>query len=210
MSIEQSVTQWIDLLKAGDEHAAQHLWERYFAQMVDLAQRKLHGTARVASDEEDVALSAFKSFCLGARDGRFTQLTDRTNLWPLLMAITANKSVDMVRRQNRQKRGGTGKAPTGDANEPQRAKHLALEPAVLNDLISKEPSPEFAAEMAEQFDHLLQKLNETDDADLTRIAMMKMQGQDNKQIAEQLGCVRRTVERKLQLIARLWASEAEN
>jgi ECF sigma factor len=31
-----------------------------------------------------------------------------------------------------------------------------------------------------------------------------MQGYSTKEVADQLGCVRRTVERKLVLIARLW------
>ena len=106
--LEESITLWISNLNAGDGDAAQRWWESYFHRMVDLARQKLEGTPRAAADEEDVALSAIRSFCLRARDGQFTRLTDRENLWPLLMAITANKSVDLIRHQNRQKRGGTG------------------------------------------------------------------------------------------------------
>ena len=68
---ETSVTQWIDRLKAGDPDAAQELWERYFRRLVGLARKKLRAAPRRAADEEDVALSAFDSFCRGAEQGRF-------------------------------------------------------------------------------------------------------------------------------------------
>ena len=168
--------------------------------MVDLARKKLEGAPRAAAVEEDVALSAFRSFCMRAQDGQFTQLTDRENLWPLLMAITANKSVDLVRRQNRKKRGGTGSADAGETR---------MQENPLSDLISSDPNPQFAAQLADELQGLLQILDESGDEDLRRIALMKMEGFTNPEIGEQLGCVRRTVERKLQLISSLWAQAPE-
>ena len=67
MSSRGSVTHWINLLKAGEHAAAQPLWERYFPRLVMLARRKLQDGPRRAADEEDVALSAFNSFCAAAR-----------------------------------------------------------------------------------------------------------------------------------------------
>ncbi|MCA9223109.1 MAG: ECF-type sigma factor [Pirellulaceae bacterium] len=202
MSPHDTVAVWIEQLKAGDSQAAQKLWEAYFQQMVDLARRKLEGARRGVADEEDVALSAFKSFCLAARNGKFTQLVDRANLWPLLMAITANKSVDLIRHENRQKRGGAG----ADSDASQPPAQLMATP--LSDIISHDPTPEFAAQLAEQFDMLLARLDATGDADLRTIAVLKMEGHGNAEIAKRLGCVRRTIERKLQLIERLWGKDA--
>ncbi len=199
MSPSESVMLWIDQLKAGNSSAAQHLWEEYFQRMVDLARRKLEGSPRAAADEEDVALSAFKSFCLGAREGRFTKLLDRDNLWPLLMAITLNKSVDLIRGENRQKRGGTGQAADADSPALDR-----VQPISLSDLISHEPTPEFTVEVADQLEFLLKRLDETGDPELRRIALLKMQGFTSSEASEQLDCAKRTIERKLQLIARLW------
>jgi hypothetical protein len=70
---EGSVTRWIGALKAGDEAAAQQLWERYFVRMVGLARDKLRTGHRgdMGKDEEDAALSAFDSFCTGATRGKF-------------------------------------------------------------------------------------------------------------------------------------------
>lgn len=195
-----TVSQWIAQLKTGDAHAAQRLWETYFQRMVQLARQRLEGSPRRAADEEDVALSAFKSFCLGAQAGRFSKLMDADSLWPLLMAITANKSVDLIRENNRLKRGGTGKA--GDDN----AKIQAYESS-LSDLISRDPTPEFAAQISDNLQHLLKVLDATGDLDLRRIAILKMDGYSNQDIAESVGCVRRSVERKLQLIAGLWEKD---
>lgn len=205
MSLSHPVTEWINRLKEGDSVAAQRLWEAYFLRMVQLAQRKLSHLPRTVADEEDVALSAFKSFCLGAREGRFTQLLDRDNLWPLLMAITLHKSVDLIRGENRQKRGGGVPADTLDSP---RISSQPI-PIPLSDLISREPSPEFAAEMTEHLERLLARLASTGDPDLQRIALFKLDGYSVGEIAERLGCVRRTIERKSNLIAQLWERDIQ-
>lgn len=198
--VKESVTLWISQLKAGDPEAAQRLWESYFHRMVDLARKKLEGAPRAAADEEDVALSAFKSFCLRAQDGQFTQLTDRENLWPLLMAITANKSVDLIRHQNRKKRGGSG---SSDAV----SERMVSNP--LSELISDDPDPFFALQLADELQNLLSELEHSGDVSLKKIALLKLEGSTNPEIAQQLGCTRRTIERKLLLISSLWGSVSE-
>ena len=101
-----SVTHWIGALKAGDDEAAQRLWERYFHELVRLARAKLGGLPRGEADEEDAALSAFHSVCQGAAQGRFPRLDDRHNLWRLLVTITVRKVLQQAERLNRKKRGG--------------------------------------------------------------------------------------------------------
>lgn len=206
-SLAQTITVWIDQLRSGDAKAAQRLWEAYFQRMVDLARRKLEGASKAVADEEDVALSAFKSFCIGAREGRFTQLLDRNNLWPLLMVITANKSVDFLRGENRQKRGGSGHAADQD---PSAFPARSASPVALGEILSREPTPDFAVEMSDQLERLLSRLDSTGDLDLRQIALLKMQGYKTPEIAEQIGCVSRTIERKIQVIARLWQKDVES
>jgi RNA polymerase sigma factor (sigma-70 family) len=192
MAAEGSITRWIGRLKRGDVSAAQHLWEAYFARMVTLARHRLQTTPRRAADEEDVALSAFNSFCQGAKEGRFNLLADRHNLWPLLVSITAHKCVDLVRRENRLKR---------------RSQNDAVRD--FDELISQEPTPAFAAEVADQLDRLLAALDATGDAELRPIALAKMQGDSAADVAARLGCTRRTIERKLQVIVRIWEREGQ-
>jgi hypothetical protein len=80
MPAGDSVSLWIRQLEAGDHAAAQKLWQRYFRRLVGLARKKLQDACRRAADEEDVALSAFTSFCKAAQAGRFPQLADRHDL----------------------------------------------------------------------------------------------------------------------------------
>jgi DNA-directed RNA polymerase specialized sigma24 family protein len=194
MTSPGSITHWIGQLKAGEPAAAQPLWEGYFQKMVQLARLKLQGLPRRAADEEDVALSAFHSFCRGAGAGRFPQLADRDSLWPLLMAITAHKAVDLVRRERRLKRGG----PPPEAGAP--ATEVEVE-----QVLGREPTPEFALQVAEECRRLLDRLG---DEGLRAVALAKMEGYTNEEIAARLGCVPRTVERKLRMIRRLWGKEA--
>ena len=65
-----------------------------------------------------------------------------------------------------------------------------------------ELTPEFAAEVSEEFRRLLESLP---DNDLQEIAIRKMDGYTNTEIAQQLGCSQRTIERRLQLIRRTWS-----
>jgi hypothetical protein len=107
-----SVTTWIGELREGNSAAAQQLWERYYAQLLVFARRKLRGTPQREADEEDVALSAFHSFCQTAT--RFPRLNNRDDLWQILIMLTARKSSHQRRRQLALKRGGTENNPCGE------------------------------------------------------------------------------------------------
>jgi DNA-directed RNA polymerase specialized sigma24 family protein len=188
-----SVTYWIGRLKTGDPAAVQKLWESYFQRLVVLARARLQAAPRRAADEEDVALSAFHSFCRRAGKGCFPRLSDRDDLWQLLMLLTVRKASNLVRLERRQKRGG-GKA----RNAPGEVG------AALADLIGREPDPQFAAEVAEECRALLERLS---DPTLQAVAMWKMEGHTNEEIAAKLGRAIGTVERKLRLIRSIWEAE---
>jgi DNA-directed RNA polymerase specialized sigma24 family protein len=180
------VTHWLRLLEAGDAAAAQPLLQRYFRRLVELARAHLHATPCGMADEEDVALSAFDSFCRRAQDGRFPELNDRNNLWALLVKITLRKAIDLRQHETRLKR-------------PAGAGRSATDPDVL---ISAGPTPEFAAQMADECRWLLGLL----DDDLMRsVAVWKMEGYTVEEIAARLGCIKRTVERKLKIIRAIWS-----
>src|SRR6516165_9840548 len=107
MSPGGSVTQWLGQAQAGDPAAAQQLWERYFGRLVAFARVKLQGAPRGMADEEDVALSAFDSFYRGVEQGRFPRLSDRDDLWQVLVVLTERKAINLMHHERRQKRGGS-------------------------------------------------------------------------------------------------------
>jgi DNA-directed RNA polymerase specialized sigma24 family protein len=196
-SADGSVTRWLGQLQAGDPAAAQRLWERYFRRLVGLARKKMQGAPRRADDEEDVALSAFDSFCRGAEQGRFPDLADRDGLWRLLVVMAARKSTHLRRDAGRQKRGGEANFTTDTPREPD-------EESVLGQVLSREPTPEFAAQMSEECERLLRGLG---DEELKSVALLRMEGYSVEEVAARLGCVARTVKRKLQLIRDIWEQE---
>jgi hypothetical protein len=196
---EGSVTRWIGDLKAGGDAAAQHLWERYFERLVRLAHNKLRAKARRAAveDEEDAALSAFDSFCRGATGGRFPQLSDRDDLWRLLVVLTIRKALDQLERQRAAKRGGgrlVGESALVDSdttgcNTP------------LDRLVGPDPTPELAALVAEQYRQLRATLG---DDSLGEVLDLRLEGHDRIEIAARLRCAVRTVTRKLDVIRQTW------
>lgn len=199
MTSEGSVTRWLDQLQAGDPAAAQQLWQRYFQRLVGLARKKLRGSPCRIADEEDVVLSAFDSFCRQAEQGRFPQLHDRDGLWRLLVLLTTRKAAHQRRDQQRQKRGGgvTTHNETSGGSE---------DGVILDQILSREPTPEFAAQVAEECQRLLRTLA---DAELEAVALARMEGYTVEEIAKQLGYAPRSIKRKLQLIRAIWEKERE-
>jgi DNA-directed RNA polymerase specialized sigma24 family protein len=190
MSPKGSVTYWLGELQAGNPVAAQALWDRYFGQLVRLARQKLQQAPRRIADEEDVALSAFASFCRQVERNRFPQLQDRHNLWQLLVVITARKAAHLIRDAGREKRGGL---LLGNVSVP-----------AVEEIIGAEPTPAFAAEVAEEYQRRLAQLG---DADLQTVALAKLEGYTNEEIAARLGCALRSIERRLKLIRTIWEKE---
>lgn len=182
LSPEGSVTQWIALLKQGSPEAAERLWQRYFGRLVQLARKKLGTAPRRAADEEDVALAAFHALCQGAAQRRFPELNGRDNLWALLVVLAERRAHDVKRYEMRRSR------KRGDAD--------------VDAFSGKEPTPEFAATMAENTARLLDLLKPA----LREVAVRKLEGRQNAEIAEELDCGLRTVERRLENIRRIWSS----
>jgi RNA polymerase sigma factor (sigma-70 family) len=202
MSSLGSVTHWIERLKTGDPDAAQKLWERYFQQLVALARQRLRGAPRRAADEEDVALSAFESFRKRAEQGRFPNLADRDQLWRLLLTMTVHKAQRLIEREKAAKRGGgrvldeaalAGPASTGNG-------------LALLQIIGSEPTPQMAAQLAEECQRLLKVLGNDN---LQTVAQLRLEGYTVEEIAAQLDCVPRTVQRRLRAIRKIWEQEEE-
>ena len=77
---------------------------------------------------------------------------------------------------------------------------------VLSTLPSREPTPEFAAEAAEMSENLYSMLP---DSDLRQLVTLKLEGYTNEEAADQMKVTRRTVQRKLERIRRLWLESIE-
>lgn len=180
MSKNTNVSHWIDLVKAGDSAAANHIWQHYFDRLVHSVRARLYGQNRAISDEEDIVLSVFDSFYHAAENGRFPDLSDRDDLWRLLLRMSARKVVDKRRRDQRQRRGGSVQVhslnQTGDHDS-------------VIEAIGDEPSPEMVLMMQESVAEVFSRLGV---GQLREIAGAKLEGYSNAELAERLGCSERT------------------
>jgi RNA polymerase sigma factor (sigma-70 family) len=196
-STELSV--WVSRLKRGDEQAADVIWQHCFENMKQVAKSKL-GPWQRGADEEDIALSAMNSFMVRCRDGQFDQLQDRDDLWKLLFTITIRKAYQHTRKQMATKRI----LEVGEQGLPNQNPEESTAPGLDN----------FADERAITADEIVAQLEQEDafnetlqglEKPLRTIAVCKLSGLTNAEIAEEMRCSTRTVERKLKLIRKIWA-----
>lgn len=192
-----SVTGWINELKDGEDAATERLWGRYFDSLARLARARLRAVPRTVADEEDIALSAFDSFFAGVERGRFPQLEDRHDLWGVLVTIARRKAADHAQLQNRLKRGG------GRVHDETALAGADGEGFRITEFAGAEPAPEVVAATTDDIRRLFGLLP---DESLRAIALLKMEGHSDKEIASRLDCALRTVERKLMRIRNLWAA----
>ena len=188
-----SVTQWLIDMQAGDAEAINAVWDRYFHRLAVVVRGQMTTNRRAAADESDVALSAFHSFINAIRNGKFGGLSDRDQLWRLLVVIAKRKTIDLIRREHAKRRGG-GKVQ-GDL--------------LLGEVAGSEPTPEMASQLVDELRHLLEILR-AQDAMLELIATRKCEGFSNLEIAKEVSVSVRTIERKLNRIEILWNEDVQS
>lgn len=189
-----SITRVFERLQAGDTAAARQLWDRFFPRLLGLARRALAGRPQRAADADDAVQSAFVSFFDQVRKGAFQEGLDRGDLWNLLATFTVRKSLKQARRETAGKRGGGGVLGESDLGKRED------QPLSLDNLIGRLPCADFDLACED----LLQLLDQED----RTIAILRLLGYRNREIADQLGCTERTVERKVNLIRLTWQHSA--
>jgi RNA polymerase sigma factor (sigma-70 family) len=197
MSSAGSVTNWIAELRAGEQAALQKLHDRYWPMLVRCARKKLGATTLPGGDEQDVAQEAFWGFYHALRTGRLPRLKTRHDLWALFTVITARRVAKWIDRANAIKRGrrrtveiladGASDDSAGHAG-PRDPNHPPDEEAMLQDC----------------YEHYLARLPDA----LRPVAELYLTGLTYPEIAERLGCARRTIERKVPIILRRWQALA--
>ena len=192
-------------MEDGDESSASQLWNYCFPKLLSYSKKKLPGHLRRALDEEDVALSAFKSFCLAAAKGSFPQLEGRDDLWKLLLCIADRKAQNYVRRELREKRGG-GQV-RGESIFETGGNSGELNAVGIGNVAGGMASPEMLAQFTDDARAMIDMLQ---DDTVRTIALLRMAGYSVEEIAERLECGKRTVERRLTLIRRTWSELLQN
>lgn len=190
-NVSVSVTRWLQSLGEGNQRSARLLWTFVKDRLLRLARNEIGRGRPIVYDEEDVANSVFGALCRGAEGGRYDEVANREELWRLLAVITVNKARTRARDANRAKRGGKV-TQIEDANE------------FLEMIEGAELAPDVALACQEECERLLSMLEKDE---LKLVALLKVEGYTNEEIASQLGCSRRAIQRRLNLIRDFWVEE---
>ncbi len=146
MAGDESVMFWLDGVKLGDDRATGKLWDRYFQRLVRVAARKLSRHNRRDVDEEDVALVPFTPFArvlVAASSPASPAATSSGDCWS---SITTRKIVAIARNRACKKRGAgrvLGESALLDSPD--------AEDEGLAQFVGREPTPEFAAQLDEEY-----------------------------------------------------------
>lgn len=188
-SNESCVTGWLTQLRVGDEIAATRLWEYLQPRLVEFGRRRIQAADSACYDEDDVAQSAFHALCSAMQAGKYEDVADRGELWQLLATIALNKVRKRIVYSSAKRRGGGA---------------TSLGTGPLEGIESGEWSAEQRAVMQEECERLLSVLQRDE---VKQVALLRIEGHTNEEIAELLGCTRRSVQRRLEFIRSVWSQD---
>ena len=190
MSAVGSVTQWIRDVKQGDELALANLHSRYWPRLVKLARSKMRGAVLPDRDAEDVAQIAFLSVYRQIREHRSLNLENRHQFLAFLTHVIACRAINEIKHANAAKRGGgtVRHLSSLESAVPQRGEFRPDEDAALKDCYAF-----FVYSLPDR---------------LVPFAELYLAGLSHHEIAERMGCVERTAQRKVAMIREHWNSLA--
>jgi RNA polymerase sigma-70 factor (ECF subfamily) len=168
-------------LRAGDDDAARQVFQRFAQRLIALAQSRLHRGLRHKADPEDVVQSVYRSFFTRHAGGQF-DIGNWDGLWAMLTVITVRKCANQVEKVT---------AACRDVRREQPALGTGDESGKGWEALSREPTPEEAALLADTVEDLMQGMDERE----REILALSLQGYSAAEISERIGRAERTVRR---------------
>jgi RNA polymerase sigma-70 factor (ECF subfamily) len=181
MAAQDSFTELMARLRAGEDAAATEVFERYAQRLHGLARRHLDTVLKRKVDPEDVVQSAYKSFFFRYGAGSL-EVRDWDNLWGLLTLITLRKCADRAEYFRAERRAVAREVAPAPGAEDSGSGWQAID---------REPTPAEAVLLAETVEQLLAGLDE----DERPIVELSLQGYTTQEISERLDRAERSVRR---------------
>lgn len=176
-----SLSQLIERWPQGESAAVERIHQEYFRRLAALSRRVLAGLPGARTEAEDVVQSAMQSLCRFMRRKDDGRAMGRDDIWRLLCHIVACKSRRRIQRQTRGLPGGKVRPESDFAADSPLSR--------LSDDFS-----------ADEFDRLLVETLEALDPALQRIAVLAIEGFTQEEISQRIGCSKRTIIRKMEII----------
>jgi RNA polymerase sigma-70 factor (ECF subfamily) len=183
---DEELEQLLAKLRSGDELAAEEVWQRFAGPLLQVAYRRLDNSVRQKIDADDIVQSAFRTFFIRCRQGKF-DLPAWGNLWAVLVQITARKcgrKSEYFRAQQRSVKREVH-LNAGESSDREYALH------------SHEIPPHEQAVMDEIIGQILDDMTKPQHQ---TIALRLLEGTDIPSISAELGCTEYTVRRVMQKI----------
>jgi DNA-directed RNA polymerase specialized sigma24 family protein len=168
-----SITGWLQSVRDGSDDAAKNIWDRWFERLCNRVSRH-SGRLRI-HDNEDIASDAFVDFFTALRDGKFSSLRNRSQIWKLLATIAVRKSRDTWRFECAKRRGGGLQIHSLNDADGESSSMMSQRRPVTNDLIEE-------------------LIGSIDDPRLVKVIRLKIDGMDNVDLAHEMGCSVRSIQ----------------
>lgn len=210
MNEENSVIL-IQRFRDGDEAAAARLFERYFDQVDQLAQRKLSPQLQRRIGSDDIAQSVYRSLFDKVAAGRFV-IEEEGKLWSLLAKMTSHKVLrqvernraglrDVSREQPLESGDRSGDGPDCDlsdldGDDPQLKAIVDDALEYVLDTITPAWKAIVESSHTQQDVASISAASGASESDVRRVLTLRIkssQGLDNSQIAETLDCSEVTI-----------------
>jgi RNA polymerase sigma-70 factor (ECF subfamily) len=171
---------------AGNQQAAQELFDRYVDRLVALARRRLNERMARRVDPEDIVQSVFRTFFARAREGRFA-IEEQDDLCKLLYRLTVHKTLRQVHHHQAAKRNLNQEVVRG------------LDRVECGEPLDREPTPEAVTAFLDQMEHFLAQLQPQE----REILEMRLHGFTTEEISARLGIYERKIYRIMERIREL-------
>lgn len=180
-----SITGLFQRWRNGDQAGFEQLITHFRSRLLGLANSIRDRRFQSAAEAEDALQSAMISLWQSPNQAGLSETADRDDLWNVLGTMTVRKVLRHQERERAQKRGG-GKVVTG----------VPVESIAI---ISEDRA------LGAHVEELLGLLDE----ELRQFAILRLSGHTNQEIAAELDCSERKVERKLHLVRAIWQEEMD-
>jgi RNA polymerase sigma-70 factor (ECF subfamily) len=174
----------LELLRAGNQDAAQQVFDQYAASLLRLARWRMSTRLARRIDPEDIVQSAFRVFFSDIKAGKFT-VAERHDLGKILVKITLHKVLRQVALHTAAKRDCAMETEAGTGST-----------SGLSQVQDLNPSPEAGAAFLDQLEHFLSRLSPQE----SRVLEMRLQDYGTLEIARALDMSDRQVRRILEHI----------
>lgn len=198
MASEEHLTALMSVdLKSADpavrETAARHIWNRYVAELLDVARNRLAQQIRVKQSEEDIVQDVFQSFFRRVSQPNEFEISDRNHARNLLVRMAVFKARNAAKYWQTQTRDARRECLS---ISPARDERTAIPLEILKSLQEAGPAAEEVAILSD----LLQRLAEQLEEPVRQVLELWWQGYSTSQISAALKTPPTAVYRRKKII----------